>query len=124
MQYKLIQKRNPANRKKLPKWYAAPVNNGKITPFQLNRRALVRSSLDKDTVKNTIDALTQEITELLLNGYSVSFNNMGTFRVSFSSEGVSKAEDFSTEMINNLKIIFTPSVGFQKAFKEQLEVDY
>ncbi len=120
MQYKLIQKHNPANRKVPAKWYASPVNNGKVSAFQLNRQVITRNKLDKDTIKKTVKAFTNEITELLAEAYSVSLGALGTFRVSFSSEGVEKTDDFQPEMINNIKVIFTPSVDLQEKLKTNL----
>ena len=120
MQYKLIKKHDPANRHKNPKWYAAPVYNGKISAFQLNKQVIIQSKLDKDIVKKVVDITADEISKLLTEGYSVMFDNMGTFRVSFSSEGVEEKEDFSPEMINNIKVIFTPSVEFHEKLKTNI----
>ena len=105
MQYKLIQKHNPANRKVPAKWYASPVNTGKVSAFQLSRQVIVRSKLNKDVVKKVVDVVSDEISKLLLDGFSVAFDELGTFRVSFSSEGVEHAEDFKADMINNVKVI-------------------
>ena len=120
MQYKLTQKHNPANRGEAAKWYASPLNNGKISAFQLNRQVIMRSKLDKDIVKKVVDITADEISRLLMEGFSVAFDDMGTFRVSFSSEGVEKTEDFKPEIINNVKVIFTPSVEFQEKLKTNL----
>ena len=120
MQYKLTQKHNPANRGEAAKWYASPLNNGKISAFQLNRQVIIQSKLDKDIVKKVVDITADEISKLLTEGYSVMFDNMGTFRVSFSSEGVEEKEDFSPEMINNIKVIFTPSVEFHEKLKTNI----
>ena len=120
MQYKLIKKHDPANRHKNPKWYAAPVYNGKISAFQLNKQVIIQSKLDKDIVKKVVEITADEISRLLTDGYSVMFDAMGTFRVSFSSEGVEEKEDFSPEMINNIKVIFTPSVEFHEKLKTNI----
>lgn len=120
MQYKLIQKHNPANRREPAKWYAAPVNNGRITSFQLNRQVIIHNKLDKDMVKKTVNALTCEIIELLGQGYSVNLGRMGTFRISFSSEGVENTDNFLPEMISSLRVIFTPSVELHKKLKETI----
>lgn len=121
MQYNLKKKHNPANRNQQAKWYATPINRGKISSFQLNRQVILRSKIDKNMVKETANAMSQEITELLSDGYSVNFGTLGTFRVSFSSDGVEKAEEFNPEMIHNIKVIFTPSVEFQKAMKDKIK---
>lgn len=120
MNYKLVKKYNPANRKESARWYATPVNNGKITAFQLKRQVMLHSNAGKDTVQKVSEAIVETVKELLQNGYSVSFGTLGTFRVSFSSVGVEREEDFKPEMIGNFKVIFTPSVEFQQALKEKI----
>lgn len=77
----------------------------------------MRSKLNKDVVKKVVDVVSDEISKLLLDGFSVAFDELGTFRVSFSSEGVEHAEDFKADMINNVKVIFTPSVVLQKKIR-------
>ena len=46
----------------------------------------------------------------MLLGYSVKLNELGTFRISFSSKGIDVAADFKTTLINRLKVIYTPDV--------------
>jgi hypothetical protein len=46
-------------------------------------------------------------------GKSVNLGNLGTLRLSFKSEGVSEASNFNTNMISNVKVVFTPSVDFR-----------
>lgn len=41
---------------------------------------------------------------------SVKLGELGTLRVSFSSEGVEEESEFNVGLINGLKIIFTPSI--------------
>jgi hypothetical protein len=50
-------------------------------------------------------------------GKSVSLGEIGTLRVSFSSEGVDDKAGFNVGMINGKKIIFTPGTEL----KQQLQ---
>ena len=117
----MTKKYNPANRKANAKWYATPVNAGKISAFQLNRQIVISSKQNKKEVKRTIDATVEEITKLLTDDYSVCLGTLGTFRVSFSSEGVEKSEEFQPEMINNIKVIFKPAVELLEKLKEKVK---
>jgi hypothetical protein len=45
---------------------------------------------------------------------SVSLGDLGTLRLSFSSEGVEKPEDFNVSMISGVKVVFIPSVELKK----------
>jgi hypothetical protein len=45
---------------------------------------------------------------------SVSLGELGTLRVSFTSEGVEKAEEFTVGKISGVRILFVPSVELRK----------
>jgi predicted histone-like DNA-binding protein len=113
MKYKLIQRVNPQDRSKV-KWYAAPVNEGKIAKSDLTKEVVNISSLSRGDVSNVIENLTDVIPKYLLMGKSISLGELGTMRVSFGSEGADDAKDFNTGKIASVKIIFTPSVELKK----------
>lgn len=92
------------------KWYASPVNSGKITKSDLSKEVVGYSSLSRGDVSNVIETLLDVIPKYLLMGKSVYLGEFGTFRLSFSSEGVENIEDFNTSKISGVKIIFHPGV--------------
>ena len=105
----MIQRVNPQDRT-LVKWYAAPVNDGKITITDLSKEIVNISSLSRGDVSNVIESLIDVIPKYLLMGKSISLGELGTMRVSFGSEGVMEEEDFNAAMISGVKIVFTPGV--------------
>lgn len=114
MEYRLVQKANPANRKQKAKWYANPVNKGKITSFQISKDIAKRTTLKRGDVHSIIQRYSENIIDYLMDGYSVTLGNSGIFRLSFSSEGVENEADFSPEKIKSVRIIFTPSIQSAK----------
>ncbi|MDR1199433.1 MAG: DNA-binding protein [Prevotellaceae bacterium] len=114
MKYKLTERRNPQNPQAASKLYAAPVNEGKVSQKDIAADIVGLSSLARGDVANVIDCLIDTVPKYLLMGKSVSLGELGTLRISFSSEGVSSAADFNTSMITGVKIIFTPSVELKK----------
>lgn len=117
MKYKLIERANPQNRQAAKKLYATPVNEGTTTKSDLSKEIVKASSLARGDVSNAIETMIDVIPKHLLKGKSVSLGEFGTFRISFSSEGVNSAEEFETSMISDLKIIFTPSVALKEQFR-------
>ena len=113
MKYKLIQRANPQDRTAV-KWYASPVNDGKISKADLAKEIVNSSSLSRGDVSNVIENLIDIIPKYLLMGKSVNMGELGTLRVSFGSDGVDDAAQFSNAKIKGLKIIFTPSVELKK----------
>jgi predicted histone-like DNA-binding protein len=45
---------------------------------------------------------------------SVSLGELGTFRASFTSEGVENPEDFTVDKIKGIRILFVPSPELRK----------
>jgi len=117
MKYKLIERANPQDRT-LVKWYASPVNEGKITQRDLAKDIVVNSSLSRGDIGNVIDNILDSMPKYLLMGKSVSLGEFGTLRLSFTSDGVSTADEFNTNLINGVKVVFTPSVEFKKTLDD------
>lgn len=118
MKYKLVPRANPQNLEApSKKLYASPVNDGTISKNDLSKEIVNVSSLSRGDVSNAIESLIDIIPKYLMMGKSVNLGDLGTFRISFSSEGVDSAGDFNTNMISGVKVVFTPS----SSLKEQLK---
>lgn len=118
MKYRLVQKANPLEPESKRKWYASPVKAGTINNYQLSKGIANKSSLTRGAVMNVIENMVDEIPRYLIEGYSVNLNNLGTLRLSLSSEGVSNPGEFSGDNIKNMRVVFTPSPEFKKILQE------
>ncbi|MDR1737326.1 MAG: HU family DNA-binding protein [Candidatus Symbiothrix sp.] len=112
MKYKLIQRANPQDRSQ-SKWYASPVNDGKVSQKNIAADIVELSSLSRGDVANVIESLLDTLPKYLLMGKSVSLGDFGTLRLSFTSQGVEDPQQFNTSMISTPKVVFTPSVDFK-----------
>lgn len=117
MKYRLIQKANPLEPDSKRKWYASPIKSGTINNYLLSKGIASKSSMTRGAVLNVIENLVDEIPRYLTEGYSVNLNNLGTLRLSLSSKGVSKPEDFYSDNISNIRVVFTPSPEFKKTLQ-------
>ena len=117
MKYKLVKRVNPRERKE-EKWYASPVNDGKITKTDIAKEIVNMSSLSRGDVFNVIENLLDTMPKYLLMGKSVNLGEFGTLRISFSSKGVETPQEFNTTLIKGAKIIFTPSVELKRSLQE------
>ncbi|MCW0481553.1 HU family DNA-binding protein [Gaoshiqia sediminis] len=117
LKYKLVERGNPSDPTAPKKIYASPVKNGTKTISSLSGDIADISSLSRGDINNVITNLVERIPKDLLDGRSVSLGELGTLRVSFSSEGVEDEKDFHTSKIKGLKVIFTPG----KLIKEELK---
>ena len=115
MHYRFVAKANPLDQSH-KKWYATSVNTGKIATRQIAKTLADKSSLTPWDVLNVLENLMEEIPKRIAHGYSVQLGEIGTLRLSLSSEGVDDAKHFNPRTIKK-KVIFLPS----KAFKSELK---
>ncbi|MEG1006925.1 MAG: HU family DNA-binding protein [Bacteroides sp.] len=118
MKVKLIPRKNPQNREADPKYYAEPQYEGTIDIDFIARQIAGRSSLTAGDIKNVLSNFLEEMPTYMLLGRSVKLNELGTFRISFSSEGAVSESNFRASMIKGLKIIYTPDVNMKNRIKD------
>jgi predicted histone-like DNA-binding protein len=114
MKFKLIQKRNPAQPEQPYKWYASPVNTGKFGIKEFSKGIEGRSSLTRGDIENVLTNFTDELPIFLKMGMSVRLGDLGTLRLTLSSEGTENKEDFHASKIKNVRVVFTPSAELKK----------
>ena len=118
LKYKLIERGNPGDREAPKKIYATCVKKGTKTLKGIGVDIADISSLSRGDVNNVLTNLVEQIPKYLLDGNSVSLGELGSLRMSFSSEGVDTEADFNVNKIKGLKIVFTPG----KALNEEIDI--
>jgi len=118
MKYKLVERKNPLKKEAKGKLYASPVNDGKISQKEISADIVALSSLSRGDVGNVIDCLLDTVPKYLLMGKSVKLGDLGTLRISFSSEGVEKANEFNIGKIKGVRVVFTPSPTLRNSIKD------
>lgn len=113
MNYSLVLRRNPAKKDEPKKYYASAQTTGAFTFQQLSERIADRSTASIADVSLVIKNLLKVMTDELQNGNTVLVDDIGTFRLGFSSKGVAKISDFSTDMIKRVHVVFYPSVALK-----------
>ena len=115
MKYTLIQRINPNDLQAPRKWFASPYNQGTVTLDTLAKEIAGRSSLTKGDVKNVLENFLDLMPEKMADGKSVKLGGLGTFRISFSSSGSDRKEDFNVSHIRNTKVVFTAGTEVKAA---------
>lgn len=106
LQFNAILRKNPLT--KTEKWYASSRLTGKRSTKDLSKDVANESSLSPGDVQNVIVNITEQIPKWLMEGNSVKLDGFGTFRLSFSSEGVATKDEVTANLIKNVRIIFEP----------------
>jgi predicted histone-like DNA-binding protein len=118
MKYKLVERGNPARQGEPKKWYASPVNTGKLTVKSFAKEIAGRSSLTRGDIENVLNNFLDELPVFLKLGHSVKLGDFGTIRLGLSSEGVDNPDDFNTGKIKNVKVIFTAAPDLKKSLQD------
>ncbi|MCI6213035.1 hypothetical protein [Bacteroides heparinolyticus] len=108
--YKLVKKKNPLKKNDPAKWYATPNSARPLAQKAMTRAATENTSTAPTELESAMELLAAFIPRQLQQGHTVSVPGLGTFRLSFKSEGVEKIDDFRPErMIKSPRIVFTPA---------------
>lgn len=110
MKYKLVKKRNPAKENQPRTWHPNIIKLGKITHKRLIIQTYKEAGVKRNDATKLINGFFDEIPNYLMEGYSVQLGDMGTFRLSVSSGGTLNPDDYTTDKIKAIRVIFTPSI--------------
>lgn len=116
LSYKLVKKFNPQKREEASKWYATPNSNPPLTGKAMTRAATANTTTAPIEMEASLELLAKFVPGQLQQGHTVQVPGLGTFRLTFKSDGVDKPEDFhAATMIHNARILFTPAKELREA---------
>ncbi len=108
--YKLVQRKNPLKKDEPAKWYATPNSARPLAQKALTRAATENTTTAPIELEAAMELLAAFIPRQLQQGHTVSVPGLGTFRLTFKSEGVEDINQFNAgQMIKSPRIIFTPA---------------
>ena len=108
--YKLVRKKNPQKKSEPAKWYATPNSAKPLAQKALTRAATENTTTAPIEMEAAMELLAAFIPQQLQQGHTVNVPGMGTFRLTFKSEGVEDIDKFNAgQMIKSPRIVFTPA---------------
>ena len=108
--YKLVQKKNPLKPAEVAKWYAAANSSQTLSGRAMVKAATANTTISATELQSAVDLLAEFIPRQLKQGHSVVVPGLGSFRLSFNSQGAEDIADFHADsMIKNCRVIFTPA---------------
>jgi predicted histone-like DNA-binding protein len=90
------------------KFYASVVINGELTLEDLTKAIEKICTVSGADIRAVLYALVDVSIDSLANGTIVRLGDLGSLRISISSEGKAKAADINGDIVKNVSIIFTP----------------
>ena len=106
--YKLLKRKNPQDREAAAKWYAVPKTGGPADENVMSRLATEDTTMADFELEGASKLISKWIYNQIMNGKRAKIPGLGTFRITFGSQGVDDIRDFHTGLIRNIKINFIP----------------
>ena len=108
--YKLVQRKNPLKKEEPAKWYATPNSAKPLSPKALTRAATANTTTAPIELEAAMELLAAFIPQQLQQGHTVNVPGLGSFRLTFKSDGVEDINKFNAgQMIKSPRIVFTPA---------------
>ncbi|WP_293670911.1 HU family DNA-binding protein [uncultured Parabacteroides sp.] len=104
----VLRPSEPGNKDSEKKYYAMSKSTGTVDLKYLGKLISARSSISSADVKSVLDNLNFFMDLELQEGKIIQLGELGNFRISVGSEGVSDKKLFHPSMIRPPRLIFTP----------------
>ena len=124
VKYKLLQKKNPMKKNDPAKWYAIPNSDKPLAQKALTRAATANTTTAPIELESAMELLAAFIPQQLKQGHTVYVPGMGTFRLTFKSDGVEDINKFNAgQMIKSPRIVFTPAKELKEGVLQGLSFE-
>ncbi len=119
--FKLVKKKNPLKPEEAAKWHAVCNSSQPLSGRAMVKEATANTTIGPTEMQAALDLLSDFIPKQLKQGHTVNVPGLGTFRLSFKSEGVTNIDDFKADvMVKNKRVVFTPCKELREAVLQDL----
>ena len=106
--YTLQKKRNPQKKSEPGKWYAVFKSSEPIKGKTMTRMTTEGGTMEDYELQAAGHVIAKWVYNQIIQGNRAHIEGLGTFRLTFGSEGVENVKDFHTGLIRNIKLSFIP----------------
>jgi predicted histone-like DNA-binding protein len=117
LKFRIIPKVNPREPENPPKYYASNVSQGEVNVRDLAEQITAQSTVTTIDTLAVLEALLKVIPRELSNGKIVRLGDLGSFRLTLSSEGSEQSDDFNASMIKGTKLHFRGGKLFRNVLR-------
>ena len=101
---------------RVKKFYAAPVHDREITLEGMTKAIEKTSTVSGADIRAVLYAMVEEAVNGLSEGRIIRMGDLGSLRITLSSEGKEKAEDVTAKAVKKTGVIFTPGKKLKEMF--------
>ena len=99
------------------KFYASPVHDREITLDGLTKAIEKTSTVNGADIRAVLYAMVEEAVSGLSEGRIIRLGELGSMRITLSSEGKDTAEEITAATVKKAGVIFTPGAKLQDMLK-------
>lgn len=103
MKYTVIKRRNPQKKEEV-KFHPYPLKSGIVKSKDIADEIAGRCSLTSGDIMNVFKNLQEILPKYLAMGYNVKLDNIGTFRVTFKTEGSTELDKVDENKIKKIVV--------------------
>ena len=107
MKYKIVERKKPGTQDF--KYYGTVVLGEPVGLRKIIEEIEEKCTLTQADIVAVLYALESAVSKHLLNGQSVRFGTLGSFRPTISSEGSTSSATWEPSMVKKVRAVFTPS---------------
>lgn len=96
------------------KFYASPVMDGEMNLAEITKAIEKICTVSGADIRAVLYALVDVSVDNLSNGTIIRLGDLGSMRISLSSDGKATAEEVTASAIKNTSIIFTPGTRIKE----------
>ena len=115
--YVVRSKKDKSGEEEKTRYYGVPVTSGLLTTEELAERIASRCTLSKGDVLAAVCELGHQIVKSIELGYAVDLQNLGSFQLSATSEGFTKASDCTPSKVKANRLCFRMSNSLRDKVK-------
>ena len=115
--YSVVSRGNPMKPEDPKKFYASVSSSGEISLRDLAKEIAEISTMSLPDVVGVLESVVMLVPRHISQGKIIRLGELGSLRISVSSEGKETPEEVSAKQIKSNKYIFTPGKELQNALK-------
>jgi predicted histone-like DNA-binding protein len=109
--YKKVQRANPQTR--VQKWYLVLKSLGTVKSKEVAKQMADETTMNPKEAEIAVYEMSKVMKRLLLSGYTVQFEDLGSFYLTINSSGTDTEAELSANNLTNVNIRFRPSLDFK-----------
>jgi len=113
IEFKVIQRVNPQDLTAERKFFASNVSSGSMDLKQLAQRVAGQCTVRPADCYAVLTALETNVIEALSEGRIVNMGELGSYRLSISSEGKATEEEITNNSVKKARVLYRPGQGIQ-----------